>query len=224
MIPAPALDEIDLMLNEKAPWGVSGPLTRIGEKIRVLGFIFVPPDAADSNVANLLYNINLLHKDSGNNFHFILVGVSQFSGERAVGKIDDVNIYYNSGNFSEFRESMEKKLEGWRYDYSLEIVFIDIVGEAPNRSLNFDSAIYFKIDEIVKSGICDNASQFLGKIIKLSRDSKFMSVKDILRFFQSQFGVNWIKALILSAFPRSIQKLARVSAVLGGGRAVDSID
>lgn len=218
MIPAPSLDEIAKMLNEDHPWGKSGPLTPIDKKINVLGVLLIPPDTAERNTSNLLHNIELLSKDSGTRFHFLLVGISQYGGDREVGQLGGRRIFFNEDKFSEFCKDLERKIPRWHYDYTLELLLFDLRGEQPNRSINFESYINFKLSELIEADIFENPAQFLGKIIKLARESNLDSVGDIRGHFQSQFGVNWVKAIILSLFPKSIQKLARVNAVLGGGR------
>ena len=82
------------------------------------------------------------------------------------------------------------------------------------------NAIFFKIDELIKAEIFDSSSQLFGKIIKFSTENKIDSVRMIRGMLEEGFGVNWFKALILDMFPKSLRKLARAQAILGGGRAV----
>jgi hypothetical protein len=119
-----------------------------------------------------------------------------------------------------FKDEFEKRIPRWKYDFGVDIVLLDAVATDGRRTLDFSSAIFFKVEEFIELKIVDRTSQLLGKIVKFRREEKMATAKDAKLLFQEQFGVNWFKGLILALFPKSIQQMAKAQAVLGGGSAI----
>lgn len=227
MVPAPAFEELTKMLNsDRTIWNDSGPLSVFSDNVKIIGFVFFGQDFEKEPARGVLKNIDLLNEHSGEHIHFLLAGFSRFgpnSDERNAPKVCDlegVPIYFNPRAFNTFREEFTRRIDGWDFDYGMDLILLNVRREKPVRVLDFGGAIYFKLDEMVKIGVCDNASQILGKITNFMEDNKIDDVDQIRKLFEDGFGRNWIKALILDLFPASIGKLARAKAVLGGGRAL----
>jgi len=92
--------------------------------------------------------------------------------------------------------------------------------QGDRRKLDFSSAVFFKIEELIKVGIIERPSELLGKLVKFARDGKFANAVAFREELRRSFGINWLKGLILAMFPKSVGKLARTQAALGGGAAL----
>lgn len=167
----------------------------------------------------------MLNIHSAKHIHFLLPGVSAYGPNEdddstELTKLGGVSLHYNPKAFFSFKDSFEKKIVGWNFDYGMDLVLANVVGERPESKIDLQNAIFFKIDELIKSEIFDSPSQLFGKIIKFSSENKINNVREIRTMLEESFGINWFKALILGMFPKSVQKLAQSKAILGGGRAV----
>lgn len=195
----------------------------------VVGFIFFDQSVKRPPVSDFLDNINLLNEHSGNLIHFFLPGVSLYGpneGDYAValGEIRGISAYHNAMAFMSFKEEFEKHIPQWRYNFGVDIVLMDVIQINGTRTLDFSSAIFFKVEEFIQLKIVDRTTELLGKIIKFRREAKLATAKDAKLLLQEQFGINWFKGLVLALFPKSIQNMAKAQAVLGGGSALRSLD
>ncbi|HWA90455.1 MAG TPA: hypothetical protein VG889_10495 [Rhizomicrobium sp.] len=225
MIPAPEYRHIDAILNKE--WFDVGRHSAPGIPTdrSVVGFIFFDQSVTRQPVADFLDNINLINEHSGNIIHFFLPGVSLYSsneGDHAVplGQIHGTNAFHNSKAFMSFKREFEREIPQWKYDFGVDLVLVDVVLRGGRRVLDFDSAIFFKVEEFIRLKIVDRTTELLGKIIKFRRDAKLVTAKDARLLLQEQFGINWFKVLVLALFPKAIRDLARAQAVLGGGSAL----
>ncbi|MBU6418257.1 MAG: hypothetical protein KGQ79_00840 [Proteobacteria bacterium] len=225
MLPAPDYGYINKILNEEHFLVGNNPAQGIPTGRNVIGFIFFDQNLRREPVSDFLDNINLLNQYSGKQIHFFLPGVSLFGpneGDHAVliGEVDGINAYHNSRAFMSFKDEFEQKIPQWKYNFGVDIVLVDVIGAKGNRTLDFSSAIFFKVEEFIQLKIVDRTTELLGKIIKFHREAKLATAKDAKLLLQQQFGIDWFKSLIFVLFPKSIQKLARAQAVLGGGAAL----
>jgi hypothetical protein len=225
MIPAPDYSYIEAILNEEWFSVGHGHAQGIPTKHNVVGFLFFDQSIKRPAVSDFLDNLNLLNEHSGRLIHFFLPGVSLYGpneGDYAtpIGSIKGVNAYHNTKAFISFKNEFESRIPKWRYEFGVDIVIIDVINRADRRQLDFDSAIFLKVEEFINLKIVDRTTDLITKIIKFRRDSGIHTAKDTKLALQSQFGVNWFKGLVLAIFPKAIQDLARAQAVLGGGSAL----
>jgi hypothetical protein len=225
MIPAPSFEYIDHILNDDFFEVGHHPAKGIKKNNNVVGFVFFDQNFKRAPISDFIENIDLLNKHSGKNIHFFLPGISLYgvnSGEKSkeIGCLNNAPIFHNAKAFNSFRVEFEHRIPSWRYGYGVDIVLIDVVEVDGLRKLDFESAIFFKVEEFIREGIVNKTSELIGKIIKYRTDSGLHRVREIQNAMTSAFREDWIKALILSIFPKSISSLARGQAVLAGGRAV----
>lgn len=225
MLPAPEYRYINALLNSESfdigKYYASG----IPEGHNVVGFIFFDQSIKRPPVSDFLDNIDLLNRHSGDLIHFFLPGVSLYGpndGDHAVslGRVRGVNAYHNTNAFMSFKDEFERRLPQWNYEFGVDIVLMDIVLLDGRRVLDFESAIFFKVEEFIQLKIVDRTTELIGKIIKFRREAKLATAKDAKMLLQEQFGINWFKGLVLALFPKSIERLAKAQAVLGGGSAL----
>ena len=192
---------------------------------KVVGFIFFDQNIQRPAASDFLANLSLLNEHSGQVIHFFLPGVSLYGpndGDHAVqiGTLDGANAFHNTKAFISFKRQFENELPQWRYDLGVELVMIDVVETSGIRMLDFNSAVFFKVEEFIKLEIVDRTTELLTKIIKFQRESSLDTARDTKLALQAQFGINWFKGLVLAMFPKAIRDLARAQAVLGGGSAI----
>ena len=225
MIPAPDYSHIELLLNQEHFSIGHHHANGIPARHNVVGFVFFDQSIKRPAVSDFLDNLSLLNEHSGELIHFFLPGISLFgpnSRDNAVqiGKINGNDAYHNTRAFMSFKIEFEQKLPQWQYDFGVELVMMDVIEIAGKRHLDFDSAVFIKVEEFIRLKIIDRTTELFTKIIRFRRESKLMTARDTKIALQTQFGVNWFKGLVLAMFPRAIQDLARAQAVLGGGSAL----
>jgi hypothetical protein len=191
----------------------------------LIGFVLFDQNFSRDPISDFLSNIDMLNTYSGKYVHFFLCGVSfygsnQYDTSKEIGRIGGKFIYHNSGAAMSFVTAFQDNISSWEYDFGVELILIDVVSVDGRRRLDFDSAIYFKVEELIKLKIIDRTSQLLGKLIRLVQTSEVRTSRDFLGHLKGQFGINWFKGLVLALFPKAVGKLARGQAVLGGGAAL----
>ena len=221
MVPAPTYAKILTMLGEARPGEAFGGQLSIPEGNRVLGILFFSENLGHPQVQDIVSNIDSLNHRSGSHIQFLMAGLSRGDGSKLLFELDGNGIFFNTGDFWNLVDEMQARVAGWQFDFGVDLLLVDIEGQAPGRSLNYRDAIYFKLDELVKQGICVSASQALDRVIQLSRETALFSTRDITAKFQATSRGNWFKAMLLKMFPDSVGRLARIEAVLGGGRAIE---
>lgn len=193
-------------------------------KTQTVGFIIFDQNFDRSPVKDVLANLDMLNLHSGTDIHFFLCGISQYGPNdghaKEVGTLNGVSVYHNARSVHSFISAIENEVPGWHYDYGCELILVDVVEVNGRRSLNFKSAVFFKIEELIKVGIIERPSDLLGKLVKFARESKLSSASAFREELRRLFGINWLKGLILALFPKAVGKLARAEAALGGGSAV----
>lgn len=101
-----------------------------------------------------------------------------------------------------------------------DLIIIDVRLHDGRKQLDFSSAIFLKVEELIKLGIFDRTTELLSKLIELTKAQRISTARDFREELRGGFGIDWIKALVLSMFPAAVTKLARTEAVLGGGTAL----
>lgn len=225
MVPAPSFEYIERILNDEFFKIGQNYVEGIKTNNNVVGFVFFDQNFKRAPITDFIENIDLLNKHSGKNIHFFLPGISFYgsnAGDKSkeVGSLNKAIIYHNARAFDSFRMEFEHRIPSWKYGYGVDIVLIDVIDVGGVRQLDFESAIFFKVEELIREGIVDKTSELIGKIIKYRTDSGLQRVREIQNAMTSAFKEDWLKAFILSMFPKSISSLARGQAVLAGGRAV----
>ncbi len=224
MIPAPTYDQINRILNETRFELDLGTATSIPSTARTVGFILFDQNFDRYSISDFVRNLDTLHVRSGTSIHFFLCGVSMYGGNepgaRKLGELDGAELYHNAKAAHSFVAAFEQKVPGWNYDLGFELLLVDVVEEVGRKDLDFSSAVYFKVDELLKLGIIERPTQLFGKLVKFSLEGKFINAAAFRHELRSVFGGNWVKGLVLAMFPKSIRKLARAEAVLGGAAAV----
>ncbi len=225
MLPAPDYKYIDAILNEA--WFDVGHHRAQGIPAgrNVIGFIFFDQSVKRPPVSDFLDNINLLNEHSGSPIHFFLPGVSLYEtneGDHAValGEIQGTPAYHNAKAFMSFKKEFEERIPQWKYNFGVDIVLVDAIHIDGRRTLDFNSAIFFKVEEFIHLKIVGRTTELLGKIIEFRREEKLATAKDAKLLLEEQFGINWFKGLVLALFPKSLQQMAKAQAVLGGGSAL----
>jgi hypothetical protein len=136
MIPAPHYQHLDAMLNAGgANLGIHHVPSIPGEP-RLLGFVFFSQNYERDPAKDFIKNINVLNIHSAEHIHFLLPGISLYGPNEGddsteLGKLDGTTLYYNPRAFSSFKEEFEKKIDGWNFDYGMDLVLTNIVGERP---------------------------------------------------------------------------------------------
>lgn len=224
MIPAASYKHIDNILNEESFKIGSGFASGLPENSRTVGFILFDQNFGQASITDVVGNLDMLNIHSGSYIHFFLCGVSKFGpnepGARELGELDGVNLYHNAAALFSFVDAFEKEIPGWKYDLGFELVLVDVVEEMGRKRLNFSSSVYFKVDELIKVGIIERPSDLFGKLVKFSREGKLSNATAFRDELRRAFGVNWLKAMILAMFPKSVGKLTRTEAALGGGASL----
>lgn len=224
VIPAPSYDQIDKILNEESFEFGRGYSFGVPKKTKTVGFILIDQNFERGSIKDIIGNIDMLNCHSGVDINFYLCGVSRYGANdnkgRELGELDGVKLYHNADATYSFIKAFERTIAGWNYDLGFEVVLIDLVESAGRKELNFQSAVFFKVEELIKIGIIERPSDLLGRIVKFARDGKFSKAAEFRDELRRVFGIDWVKALILAMFPKSLGKLARTQAALGGGASV----
>lgn len=228
MIPAPSYQYITTLLNQDWVKIGNNDAPGIPKKGNIVGFIFFDQNFKRPPLADFIENIDILNNESGKYIYFFLPGVSMYGsneGEssKEMGKLNGVAIYHNSEAFVSFKSEFEDKIRNWKYTGGVDIVLIDVIESEGGRSLDFDSAIFFKVDEFINLHLVERTFELITKIIKFRKNNGISTARELKKEMEKVFGTNWVKALILSFFPKSLSDLARVNAVLAGGSAVQKI-
>jgi hypothetical protein len=225
MIPAPSYRHLQMLLNEDYPEIGGYPVSGIPPNRSLVGFLVFDQNIAREPVSDFLENIDMLNEHSGDLVHFFLCGVSRYGynngqSHKEIGTLGGATLYHNSPAAMSFIRGFEESIPGWKYEMGVDLILIDVMQVDRERRLDFQSAIYFKVEELIKLGIVDRTSEFLGKIIRFVRSSPDRGTRAFSASLKKEFGVNWFKAMILALFPGAVGKLARGQAVLGGGAAL----
>lgn len=224
MIPAPSYDQMDKILNEETFKLGRGFAEGVPRKTRTVGFILFDQNFGRNSIKDLVGNLDMLNLHSGTDIHFFLCGVSKFgpnnSGAQELGKLNGVTLYHNAKAVYSFVTAFEREIRDWTYDLGFELVLVDVSESGNNRQLDFSSAVFFKVEELIKVGIIDRPSDLLGKLVKFAREGNFENAAAFREELKRVFGMNWLKGLILAMFPKSVGKLARTHAALGGGASL----
>ena len=224
MIPALTYEEVCKFLNDGNFRGAQGFPNWSNDKTKTIGFILFNQNFSQDSAIDIIANLDLLNERAGSAFHFFICGVSRYGttedGARPLGELKGVHLFHNAKCLMTFVEAFSENINNWNYNMGCEIILID-VNEIDNvMELQFDTAVYFKIDELIKADIISSPTDLFGKIIRFSEQSKLLSARSFKDELQSTFGANWIKGLLLGMLPSSIGKLARAQAALGGGAAL----
>ncbi|WP_043948368.1 hypothetical protein [Candidatus Phaeomarinobacter ectocarpi] len=224
MIAAPSYDHIDRILNEEEL--TSGRRFSLGipKETGTVGFILFDQNFSRYPITDLVANLDMLHIYSGTDIHFFLCGVSQFgpseSGARELGELNGVTLYHNAEAAYSFVKAFEREIPGWNYDLGFELVLVDVVENNHIRTLDFNSSVFFKVEELIKVGIIERPSELFNKLVKFARDGNLSNAAAFRDELERVFGINWLKGLILAMFPKSVGRLARTKAVLGGSASL----
>jgi len=224
MIPAPDYDHIDKILNEETFRLGHGFAEGVAKNTKTVGFILFDQAFERKSIEDVIRNLDMLNIHSGTDIHFFLCGVSKFgpnnSGSKEIGILNDVTLYHNAEAAYSFVKAFEKYIPGWEYDLGFDLILIDIIEDQHRNKLNFNSVVFFKVEELMKVGIIERPTELLGKIVKFSREGNFSNAAAFRDELRKVFGINWLKGLILAMFPKSVGKLARTAAALGGGASL----
>ena len=224
MVPAPSFEHLERLLNEETIQLEHGFAEGIPRETKTVGFIVFDQNFSRSPIRDLVENLDMLHRHSGTHMHFFLCGVSKFGPNdrtaRELGKLNGVPLYHSASAAGSFITAFEREIPNWRYNLGFDLILVDVAETDGGRRLDYSSAVYFRIEELIKQGIIDRPSELLGKLVKFVRDSGVENAAGFKDELKSVFETNWLKALILAMFPKHVGKLARAEAVLGGGAAV----
>ena len=223
MIPAPSFDHIDKILNQETfevdhRISMGLPLTT-----KTVGFIIFDQDYCRGPIRDLIQNLDMLNLKSGNDMHFFLCGVSKYGksekGAKKLGEIDGVRLYHNARASYSFIEAFKREISGWSYSMGLDILLIDVVENDNRRTLNFSTAVCFKIEELITRKIIERPSELLDKLVNFVQEGKVVNATQFRDELRSKFGINWLKELILAMFPKHVGKIVRAEVILFGGAA-----
>lgn len=224
MIPAPSYQHIENLLNQENFSVGHGYASGFPSKTRTVGFILFDQNFDRPPIKDLLGNLDMINLHSGTDIHFFLCGISKYGPNdehaKEVGKINGVSVYHNAQSVYSFIDAFAKNIPGWNYEYGCELILVDVKEAGGRRCLNFDSQVFFKIEEIINIGVVERPSEFLGKLVKFAREGKLTSAFAFREELRRLFGINWLKGLILALFPKAVRNLAQAEAVLGGGSAI----
>lgn len=224
MIPAPSYDQIDKILNKESFRLGHGFALGVPSKTKTVGFILFDQSFGRNSIKDLVENLDILDIHSGVDIHFFLCGVSKYgpndSGAREIGELNGVTLYHNAQAAYSFVKAFEREIPGWNYDLGFELVLVDVLEKENRKTLDFRSSVFFKVEELIKVGIIERPSDLLGKLVKFAREGKFSNAAAFRDELRRVFGINWLKGLILAMFPKSVGKLARTEAALGGGASL----
>ena len=223
MIPAPSFDHIDKILNEKEFKLERGIANGLPLTTKTVGFIIFDQNFHRGPIQDLIGNLDMLNLNSGTDLHFFLCGVSRYgkneTGARELGEMNGAHLYHNAQATHSFIEAFEREIPSWSYHMGFDLILIDVKQGDNLRELDFSSAVYFKVEELIKLKIVDRPSELFGKLVKFVRENQVRSAVQFRDELRSMFGINWLKGLILAMFPKHFRKLARAEAVLMGGAA-----
>lgn len=224
MIPASSYEEIDKILNEENFKLGNGFAKGLPIETKTVGFVLFDQCYGSGSIKDLVGNLDVLNIHSGTDIHFFLCGVSKFGpndgAAKELGTLDGVTLYHNAREMLSFADAFAKHIPNWKYGLGFELVLLDLETIDSRRYLDFSSAVFFKVDELIKNEIIERPTDLFGKLVKFARDGKFSSACAFREELKGVFGTNWLKGLILAMFPKSVGKLARAQAALGGGNAL----
>jgi len=224
MIPAPSYNQIDKILNEESFRLGGGIVPGVPRKTRTVGFILFDQSFNRDSIEDFVGNLDMINIHSGTHIHFFLCGVSKYGsnggGARELGKLNGVVLYHNAEAAHSFVEAFEHNIPGWNYDLGFELVLVDVIENDLHKELDFNSSVFFKIEELIKVGVIDRPSDLFAKIVKFTRQGKFKNAAAFRDELRSLFGINWLKGLIFAMFPESVGRLARTEAALGGSASL----
>lgn len=223
MLPAPSYEHIDKILNEESFIFEHGLAEGLPLKTLTVGFIVFDQNFDREPIRDLINNLDTLDLHTGTDMHFFLCGVSKFgkNEKRAkyIGQIKGAKCYHNARAAHSFIKAFQREIPGWNYNLGLELVLIDIHEHDHKRRLNFKSAVYLKIDEMIKIGMIERPSELLDKLTRLVQEGKAASAADFRSELTAVSRRNWLKGVLMAMFPNHIQTLAQGEAVLYGGTA-----
>ena len=223
MLPAPSYDHMEEILNEESFTLKNGIAEGLPLTTQTVGFILFDQNFQRDPIQDLIANLEMLNSYSGSNLHFFLCGVSKFgkteSGARDLGTINGVQCYHNAEAAVSFAKVFRREIPSWRYNMGLDLIFIDVNERAHRRCLNFSSAVFLNIDEVIKRGIVERPSELIGKLITYVQDGRAANSVDFRKELTGAYRRNWIRAFFLKMFPDHVGELARTEAVLFGGSA-----
>ena len=223
MIPAPSFDHIDKILNEEVFELERGYANGLPLTTKTVGFIIFDQNFHRGPIQDLIGNLDMINLNSGTDLHFFLCGVSKFGmnepGAKELGEMNGVHLYHNAQATHSFIEAFEREIPSWSYNMGFDLILIDVKESNNQRNLDFSSAVYLKVEELIKLKIVERPSELLGKLVKFVRESRVRNAAQFRDELRSIFGTNWLKGLILAMFPKHVGKLARAEAVLVGGAA-----
>lgn len=228
MIPARSFKEMEALLGTRGKFEDGHIARGVPLNAKTVGFLLFDQNFDRAAANDLVQNLDTLNLRSGTHIHFFLCGVSHYGrngGEseatsKEFGRLNGTLLYHNARAAETFVDAFMKYMPGWDYDVGTELILVDLTTDGDGRRLDFTSAVYFKIDELIRVGIIDRPSELIGKVIKFARNSKLVSAKAFRTELRLVFGSNWIRGAILAMFPNSVKKLAQAQAVLGGGSAL----
>ena len=223
MIPAPSFDHIDKILNEEAFELEHGTARGLPLTTNTVGFIVFDQNYRHSPIQDLIDNFDMLNLHSGPEMHFFLCGVSKYGmnepGARELGEINKIRLYHNAQATHSFIRAFEREIPGWSYNIGFDLILIDVKETDHRRGLDFSSAVYFKVEELIKLKIVERPSELLGKLVKFTRERRVTSAVQFRNELRKTYETNWLMGFILAMFPKHVGKLARAEAVLFGGAA-----
>ena len=223
MIPAPSFNHIHKILNEETFELERGIAKGLPLTTKTVGFIIFDQNFCLPPIQDLIGNLDMINLNSGVDLHFFLCGVSKYGmnepGAKELGEMNGVKLYHNAQATHSFIEAFKRAIPGWDYNLGLDLILIDVKECNNQRNLDFSSAVYLKIEELIKLKIVERPSELLGKLVKFVRDGRVRNAAQFRDELRSIFGTNWLKAVILAMFPKHVGKLARAEAVFVGGTA-----
>lgn len=226
MLPAPSYDHIDNILNEESFMLDRGIAEGLPRATQTVGFILLDQNFHRDPLLDLISNLDMLNSYSESDLHFFLCGVSKFgmneNGAKDLGRIDGVQCFHNAQAALSFVKAFRREIPGWNYNMGLDLVLIDVSERNHRRCLNFSSAVYLKIDEVIRVGIVERPSELLGKLITFVQDGKVANAVEFRNELRGISRRNWLKDFFLAMFPDHVGTLARTDAILFGGATTPS--
>lgn len=223
MIPALSYADVDQFLNNESFRAHNGFAEGLPSTASTVGFVLFDQNFEREPVTDIVRNLDMLNQHSGTAIHFFLCGISKFGRSEAsaknVGVLDNTRLFHNASAALSFAGEFKRRIPDWDYNLGFDLILIDVKSDGGHRTLDFDTPISFRVEELIKIGAIDRPTELFGKLIKFARDGEFESAARLRNHLREVFGLNWFMGLVVALFPKAVGELARAESVFRGGYA-----
>jgi hypothetical protein len=182
------------------------------EENKLCCILFAPP-FDNISTTQIIPRLGYLDHRTSKNIHFYLVGYYGYGTEdfyypdgKSLGQTkykDETEIpwYFSQTKFAEFIDEMEQHTS-WKYSGGTELIIL-------NEKADFENAIIFKIDSMLKDGALENVSQLFEGLIQHSRINRRTVEKFSIDGIGKQTAEAFVDALI-ELLPKGVKSLTKI--------------